>query len=432
MSTFRFRTSHLRAPIVLVTPTDQEALVHDTTSLIIDSYEEPTTVTVDGTTVYNSSQAPSFLQSWTGELKSIVGGYRLILDPPQNFSLGDVPSIVYNTASYTLSYRAAIGTEALTSTNDADVPRIIDIDGTNILVGYARDTGYIYLRKVDPLTSETQLVVGRYFAVGHNPYTNKAAVVFNINGSLYLTEANPSDLPSTIVDPTILKEEIEPISPGTSYPLEIEEVIQGTKFRQAYFTRYAPIKTASLDDINVYDLGDKGSLAKYQGINEVQDAPFFISSEPPILRIPIPSSDPERSAIVGYYIVRYFLGASTYGRLDFVTVPSGDLYVDFNETYVPSDIVYRVIPVYRFIDSQVPLERGPMSPWEDIPDVLGADILDTDSLGASSYKGNWEYSVRYGVIKELVDENIYGNQLGGSGMRFEVEIEGYDKVGIGS
>ena len=425
MKTVVFRTSALSGPITPRTPVDEELLVHKNTDIIIDTYEEVNTVVIDDVTVYDSAAGPSFQSGWTGEVGQITGGWRIVLIPPVAYDIADHPEVIVNTASYSLSYISEIGTEQLTATNDASVPRILDIDGTNIVVGYGRDTGNIYLRKIEPDTGETKLVIGKHFALGYNPYTSKTALVFNINGSLFLTEADPADTPNTITDPTILKDQIE-TAIGSGHASVQSQEIQGKQFQLVHITEFPPIKKFLLEDVYTH-IGEGRKPVMTTSPHAEQQAPIFISFDPPAIRIVRPTEEPEASALVGYYVVHYFPATGAIGSTHYVAIDPGDTFVDFEDTHTIDGVVYTVIPVYNFL-GYGPDEEGPMSPFEIPPPTAGADIIRT-YIGAG-YVGRAELTALYTVLKDVETDDIFTHI--GQGRAFSVAIEGFGSIGIGS
>lgn len=424
MRTLTFRTSSLLDPITPRTPIDEEVLVHKSTGIIVDTYEIVESVYVDDVLAYNSSLVPSFRNSWTGEVGQITGGWRLVLVPPVVYEIGDQPEILINTTSYTLTYTSEIGTEQLTTSNDVSVPRILDIDGTNIYVGYGRDTGNIYLRKIDPDTGEVKLVIGKHFAIGHNPYTNKSAVVFNINGSLFLTEANLGDPPNTLTDPTILKDEIT-TNIAQGYLVAEPREIQNRHFQNVEITAFPPIKQFLIDDFNVV-LGTGRNVRIGFTPFSKQQAPLYINFDPPILRIVRPSEEPERSALVGYYMVHYYPDTNTLGSTHYISIGPTEEFADFEDTHTPEGVVYVVIPVYNFL-GYGPDENGPISDYEIPPPTAGADIIETH-LGPGQ---RWNFNrTLYTVLKLFGDDDVYTHV--GAGRLFSVFIEGFGTIGIGS
>ena len=424
MKSITFRTSALIEPITPRTPVDEEVLVHKNTDVIIDTHEEITTVIIDDITAYDSSASPSFQNGWTGEIGQIPGGWRTILTPPSVYEIADQPELTVNTASHSLSYLLEIGTEQLTDTNDASVPRILDIDGTNILVGYGRDTGNIYLRKIEPDTGEVKLVTGKHFALGHNPYTNKAAIVFNINGSLFLTEADPGDTPNTIIDPTILRDQIE-VAIGTGEASVQSQEIQGKQFQLVYITEYPPIKKFIPEDVYTH-IGDGRIPVITTSPHSEQQAPIFINFDPPVIRIARPSEEPEKSALVAYYVIHYFPATGAIGSMHYLEIAPTENFIDFEDTHTPEGVVYTVIPVYNFLGYGQD-EEGPMSPFEIPPPTAGADIIRT--YVGTGHSKEIELTF-YTILKNVKTDEIFTHT--GQGRAFSVSIEGFDSIGIGS
>jgi len=107
--------------ITPVTPVDRERLVPVNTGLLIDAIGETVAqVVVDGVVVWNGSSAQN---SWSGFTITLVGGERLVLDPPSTFTVGQVVSVVVGgTVTSSVSYIFQCGLEQITTGDDASAP----------------------------------------------------------------------------------------------------------------------------------------------------------------------------------------------------------------------------------------------------------------------------------------------------------------------
>lgn len=73
-------------------------------------------------------------------------------------------------------------------------------------VGYSREPDNIHLRKDDPLTSEVLVVPGSVLDVGYNEVRDEIEIMYIHNGKVFVTYGGPNETPSTLVQPSVLKD----------------------------------------------------------------------------------------------------------------------------------------------------------------------------------------------------------------------------------
>jgi len=83
-------------------------------------------------------------------------------------------------------------------------------------VGYTREPGNIYLRKDDPLTAESLVVPGSVLDVGYNPTFDEIEIMYVHNGKVFVTYGSVNETPSTLTQPSVLKDALRTGSVGES------------------------------------------------------------------------------------------------------------------------------------------------------------------------------------------------------------------------
>lgn len=82
-------------------------------------------------------------------------------------------------------------------------------------IGYSREPGNIYVRKDEPLTDEVFLVPGNKVDIGYDEVRNEIEIMYIHNGKVFLVTGQPSETPSTLTQPSILKTNFKTGDVGT-------------------------------------------------------------------------------------------------------------------------------------------------------------------------------------------------------------------------
>lgn len=118
-------------------------------------------------------------------------------------------------------------------------------------LSYARDgTGFVHMRKAVPLTAETAVVPGNAVDLGYNPERDEIEALYVHNGKVFVAFGAPSDTPSTLTQPSVLKDTVViGAGPGGAVVLRAET------------TTFAPVKLAVPTDAVVVGAGPGESRA---------------------------------------------------------------------------------------------------------------------------------------------------------------------------
>lgn len=177
------------------------------TALIFDAVGETiTSVVVDAVQVWNGVSA---LAGWMALSIPVTGGLRLVLDQPSTMISGSVVNVsVTGSLSPVFSYLFQAGLRQITFTDDASVPRVVETS-TAPWVAYSRVPGNVYARRDDPLTDEVLVVPGDKVDVGYNEVSDEIEIVYIQNGKVFLVVGDVDDVPSTLLQPSILKSDMK-------------------------------------------------------------------------------------------------------------------------------------------------------------------------------------------------------------------------------
>ena len=334
-----FTTSGLRAVIDPVTPVDNERLVDTGTSIIIDSYEVLTNVTVGGTLVWNGT----FQNSWTGVSLVIAGGFRLVCDPPAPLTHGGSYAVTATSASYSLDYSFAVGLLKTTTTNDVTSPRVTEATDAYAWVGYVRNNedslppgieqGNLYLRKALPaLTGEVRIIPAEDAEVGYDPVSGKVYIFYTRIGKVFAMTADPADLPSTQLQPRTITDDTRqrwandgfyqksdivdypPIKQLIDEPVEQRWANDGF-YQKSDIVDYPPLKLAITETAEQRLAGEGKYERDLIGPWSYVPLPVIITgfkTETTYVNIRIqrPTGGEEKTLIQGFYIVKWSAGGT--------------------------------------------------------------------------------------------------------------------------
>ncbi len=410
------------AAITPISPVHDQKIAATNASIIIDFDNNPKLVRINNILAYDNISG--FQNFYTGNIITYDSKKRIILNPPSSFIRdATIPVHAEDDNINELDYYFTSSIDQMTTSDDASYPDIIDIDGTNVFVGYEkRDPTSsaigaisINMRKHDPNTAEVEVITGRFIGYGVNPVSGKLITFININDVIYATEALASDLPVTLTSVSDLRDYLA-ISPGVG----LKGPTSKTQFYVRKLTKTDTIRTTPGAG-NWYE----SFKTPYASANPV---PQIISIDPIILRIPYPTSEPEQSAIQGYYVARVYLPTNTIsGGFHFVAFPEGATFVDWADEGKPFDVGYIVIGVYKFSEDQVEDIEGPRSDYIEIPPLLGADILPV-SPGNGLY--SFTTKIQYIRVSYEYDDTI--RTTPGVGRWSSISVDGFGSKGIGS
>jgi len=294
--------------IAPVTPLSGEKLVAQDTYISIDFPTQPTLVQVDGVTVYDGS----FQNGWFGSLKTYDNAKRLVLDPPAPFAIGQVPSVRAETASENMTYAFEVGTTRVTTTDNTSSPRVTEADVYTWL-GYIKEPGAVCLRKLDPLTSEVNVLPGHVVEVGYDPDLAKVVILYELNGKVMMILANPDDLPE-----------------GIGYPSVLNNKLQSPPMTTGEGKRFVP--------------QENGHLA-LESWDETPSTHVLDAASASTVRIHVQSlvSSPEKDWVIGYIVVKRTTGITYLGFKE----AGEDDYVEFVDTKPLESARYAALPVFR-------------------------------------------------------------------------------------
>jgi len=373
----------------IVTVTDQitprypvagEQLVSTGENLAIDfrdSGEDPTTITVNGTLVYDASLVPVFRNSWTGSYIDDAEGQRIILIPPTPLTIDTKYTVVVNTATATKTYAFRVGSQQITTSNDAEMPRITEATASAVWIGYIRN-GRLYLRKGDPLTSPVEVIPTGQFEQGYDPTLGKYILYWVDRGKIYYATADPGDAPEALVQPNDANAEVRMGlgSDKAAFLGDHEEVLQ------APHVRGAP-PDADLD-VDIYR----------------------------------PTGDPEAAQVVGFVIYKFTAG--TFQKIAEVPIASGETIATFTDTTFTPGAEYAAVPIYSVGGRRV---EGPMSPRVAPPDYSGLIKIGIGSdVGPSVPSSQYVKSQSYPPQAYFFPDTVRLSLGSDSGARFTYTI----------
>lgn len=301
--------------ITPVSPIDLEKLVSINTSIVVNLTYMPAQVDVNGVTVFDGT---FFQASWTGSiLNRLDGGKRLVLTPPAAFAVGQLVVVyVLEVGGASLQYKFQCGTARATSTADANLPSMSNVPGGSTYLSYVKDSGAMYVRFTGPLSPEIEMIKATIVDVGYDPTLNKLVVFFVNNGKVFATVADPGDGPNSILPPG----EAETPVKAVAFPFESLPVVSAA--------------------------GAGAPTTPYVGFPR-SPAPVVVGGNPRVVRIPRPTDIPESSLIEGFYIYKT---SDRYagGRIsEFIPMPPGAAYAEWQDSTPTYDAVYAAIGVYR-------------------------------------------------------------------------------------
>lgn len=112
-------------------------------------------------------------------------------------------------------------------------------------LSYARDgTGFVHMRKAAPLTAETAVVPGNAVDIGYNPERDEIEALYVHNGKVFVAFGAPGDNPSTLTQPSVLKDTVV-VGSGAGGSLTTRTLV----------TTFAPVKIAVPADAVVVGSG---------------------------------------------------------------------------------------------------------------------------------------------------------------------------------
>jgi hypothetical protein len=412
----------LAAPIVPVSPVADQRISATNAAIIIDFEHNPNIVRINGVLAYQLGSG--FLNGYSGGILTHPDGKRIYLDPPSAFTRDSViPVHAEDDDVNGLDYNFIAAIDQMTTTDDASYPDIIDLDGTNVFVGYQKvdpTTGgfggvTIYMRKHDPNTAEVEVITGELVSYGRHPTSGNILAFININGVIYVTDAPASDTPVTLTD----------VSDALDYVPAITGVGRKSQRDKLQFYSVNKYITDTFKTTTGPGLYVEKLKTPYESANPT---PTIIGSDPIKIRIPKPTSDPEQSAIYGYYVARVYLPTNTIsGGLHFISFPAGADYVDWEDEGRPHEVGYIVYPVYFFSDDQVDEIVGPPTDYLEIPPFLGADEVPA-TTGVGRYTELTK--TQYYRLEKLITDTM--RTTTGVGRWFSITVTGFGSKGVGS
>lgn len=334
-------------------PVHGEKLVSTGESLAIDFRdpgEDPLLITVNGTVVYDDSLSPKFRNSWTGSYIDDAEGQRIVLIPPAPLTIHTNYTVVVNTAAATKTYTFRVGSQQITTSNDAESPKITEATAAALWIGYVRN-GRLYLRKGNPLTGAVEVIETGQFEHGYDPTLGKYILYWVDRGKIYYATADPTDTPETLVPPNDANSEVR-IGLGS-------------------------------DKIPFLGDHDEVLLAPH-----VRGAPPDADLDVDIYR---PTGDPEATQVVGFIVYKFIAG--TFQKIAEIPIAAGETLATFTDPTLTPGAEYSAAPIYSVGGRRV---EGPMSPRVAPPDYsglvklgLGSDI--GPSVPSSQYVKSQSY-----------------------------------------
>lgn len=354
--------------ITPVVPTAYDQMVDQTQQIIVDFTAAATSLTINTTTVIWDNVS-GFQNGWSGNYISHSGGYRLACTPPSPYTQGATYKVIAQASGETLTYIFRVALKRLTTTKDLASPRLIKAgsywwtarahlnDGVGLPPQFD-GPGNIYLQVVDPASAEVLTVPGKQVGLVYDEARSKVIIYFVRHGTIYWMEADPADTPTTQSQLRSLTETLGATPVGAGVNSALTSV------------NYPPIKRAITEPMIV-----PGPVG--QGVNElVYGSPYDAAPTPAIvsgtltdnfvqLRIQRPAVSQESLLLVGYHIVKYFMG--TPNVIGFASMAPSDVFVDFIDPTITPGASYAVMPEYwRYIPKNsigTPLydERSPIS-----------------------------------------------------------------------
>lgn len=402
--------------VIPVTPVDREKLVAVTTNIVIDFTGSPASVTVDSTTVYD---AGVFLASWTGSLINVpTGGKRLVLTPPAEFGVGQLVEVnVVEVGGTPVSYVFQTGVRKATLTDDVSSPAVV-ITPAGDYLGYVKSPGTLYVRFLSPLSPEVQMIAASVVDIGYDPTLNKLIVFFVNNGVVYATTADPGDGPNTILPPG------EAATPTKAVAYPYDDVKTGVTGGGGEYQTYSsaaflPVKLAApVDSVTTNVTGSEGPYGIYSGFPQ-SVTPIVVGINPRVLRIPRPTTQPEASQIVGFYLFKTSKNYATGRVIDvFIPIAENETYAEYTDPAPTPDAAYAVISVYRN-GQTTGLVQSPVGNSDTLLTAtggIGADVVFLGAAGSEGPYGIFSISGTFLPVKLAVPlDTVATNVTGGAG-----------------
>lgn len=138
-------------------------------------------------------------------------------------------------------------------------------------IGYSKAPGNIVIRKDEPLAGEVTLVPGDKVDIGYDEINNEIEIVYIHNGKVFLITGQAHDTPSTLTQPSILKNDVTTGDVGT--------------WEQSTFTKadFPPIKlavpiepTIMTGDIGSYDFASHTAPPNTAGVSAFFGSPALV------------------------------------------------------------------------------------------------------------------------------------------------------------
>jgi hypothetical protein len=382
--------------ITPVVPRDLDQYIDTSQGLIIDYPAPPTSVRVqinDGADTLVWDDVSGFQALWSGNYITDAGVCRLVLDAPGGYVRGDRVYVITTTASESLDYKFVVGLERLTTEADVGRPQIIE---AGAYVWSARvhtnesswpsgfeGKGNIYLQVLDPRSGEVIIVPGNDVGLVYDVNRTKVIVYFVRHGVVYFMEADPGDTPDTKSQLRSIRETVNFGAPGAGNALDYSDlafpplkqaVLETTplgppgagNYLDYVDAAFPPLKQAVVESLS-FALAGSGNALVYN------DSPYDAALTPNIadgmlshstirIRVAKPTTAPESSLVVGYYLVRFDYGTpSVIGYQAFVGAAA---YVEFEDLAPFAGVCYAALPLYY---------RSPYT-LETVTSVLGAQV----------------------------------------------------------
>lgn len=334
--------------ITPVSPINKEKLVSVDTSILVNLTAPPTHVDVNGLTIFDGA---FFQNGWTGSLLNLAVGKRLVLTPPAPFSQNQVIEVyIQETGGDELIYRFETGTTQVTVSSDLNDPTLVVLPDGDVYLGYLKNSQEMYIRFTDPLSAEVKLIEAKAIDIGYDPTLNKIVVFFINNEKVYVSTADPGDGPNLILPPA------EAQLPNKAFATAFDNTVLSASASASEEYKQLTTTTVGVPVKVFVTPGDATVLSAAASSGEMSNSssfpqtssPVVISLDPRIIRIPRPSSYPESSMIVGFYLYKGSLDY-TGGRFlpEFIPLPNGTAYVDYTDPAATPRATYSVLGVYR-------------------------------------------------------------------------------------
>lgn len=306
-------------------------------------------------------------------------------------------------------------------------------------LGYSKEPGNIILRKTLGATilSETVVVPGDDLSISYDPALNKFLLTYVHNGKVFLTTADVTDMPATLVQTSILRNEAKiPVGGDTPVPAN---GIPG-------ISTFPPIKLVPPENIySTQFVGDNvlRTLTTFPKFPETtfESFPYASSGMVPIANPPgisatwrlLTPTGIDANYKIGFNFIKYRGGV--FSQPVFVPFdPSIPEFTEFNEDAAPvidNDAYYCVQVVIR--DPTGNVRVGPIHGFVKHPQPPAFGVPDTYS---TQFVGDYGFTegptlVTFPPLKLVVPLDQYFTQFVGDSPGFNLSITGFGTVGVG-